>query len=96
MLRPVLKQVGLQSLEKHLSMRFRPENVGNWCPSPQNDLFGVFSKIYPEMFPTSPGAQLQEITDSNFSTSKIYRELFPAFPWAQQWEITVLLGSKKC
>ena len=26
-----------------------------------------FSKIYPEMFPASPGAQLQEITVSTFS-----------------------------
>ena len=43
-----------------------PENVGLWSCSPQND-FGVFSKIYPELFPASPGAQLQEITVSTFS-----------------------------
>ena len=28
---------------------------------------GAFSKIYPELFPASPGAQLQEITVSTFS-----------------------------
>ena len=28
---------------------------------------GAFSKIYPELFPASPGAQLQEVTASTFS-----------------------------
>ena len=47
-------------------MSFCAENVGNWSSSPQNDL--EFSpKIYPEVFPVSPGAQLQEITVSTFS-----------------------------
>ena len=31
-----------------------------------SEWLGVFSKIYPELFPASPGAQLQEVTVSTF------------------------------
>ena len=65
-------QSDLQSVENVLFfstlriMSFCPKNVGNWSSSPQDE--SEFSpKIYPELFPASPGAQLQEITDSTFS-----------------------------
>ena len=37
-----------------------------------SDLTRAFSKIYPELFPASPGGQLQEITLSTFSIQTGY------------------------
>ena len=39
---------------------------------PRLVMTGVFSKIYPELFPASSGAQLQEITVSTVSTRLSY------------------------
>ena len=41
------------------------ENVGNWSPSPQNER-DFSPKIYQELFPASPGAQVQEVTVGTF------------------------------
>ena len=68
-LRPILMQLDLQSVEKV------PFSTFAWTFAPKMLEIGLprfrmtwsFSKIYPEMFPASPGAQLQEITVSTFS-----------------------------
>ena len=61
-------QLDLRSVEKV------PVRSHDLCPGKSwklvflaSELFGVFSKIYPELFPVSPGAPLQEITVSTFS-----------------------------
>ena len=68
---------------------------------------GIFSMIYPELFPASPGAQVQEITVNTFSTQlgqstvtisdRIERNGFFFFPI--RLTIVIVLdpvGSKKC
>ena len=65
----------------------------------------VFSKIYPELFPASPGAQLQEITVSTFSSQLGYlprsdRKIYSVvYICSIRSEIAIVfdpVGSKKC
>ena len=68
----VLVQLDLQSVEKstfeYVRMSSRPENVGNWSSSLQNEAEFPPASIYvAELFPAAPAAQLQHITVSTFS-----------------------------
>ena len=42
-----------------------------------SEWFGVFSKIYPELFPASPGVQLQEITSALFRSNWVKYDYNP-------------------
>ena len=66
---------------------------------------GAFPKIYPELFPASPGAQLQEITVSTFSSQLGYlprsdRKIYSVvYICSIRSEIAIVfdpVGSKKC
>ena len=68
-LRPILIQLDLQSVEK-VPLRTFAWALPRKCWKLvflASAWLGVFSKIYPELFPASSGAQLQEITVSTSS-----------------------------
>ena len=67
--RPILTPLDLQSVQVPFSTFarvFAPKMLEIGLPRPRMTWLGVFSKMYPELCPPSPGAQLQEITVSTF------------------------------
>ena len=62
---PILMQLDLLSVEEvpfhYVRTSFCPENVGNWSASPRNDLGFSPRSVQTELFPASPGVQLQEL-----------------------------------
>ena len=105
-LRPILKQLDLQSGEKvpfsTFARAFAPKKLELGLPRVRMTL--SFSETYPELFPASPGTQLQEITVSTFSIQLGQIRLHSPIGsqktlFSMRWTIVIVfdpVGSKKC
>ena len=110
LLRPILTQLDLQSVDEvffsTFAWAFARKMLGKWSSSRQNES-EVSPKSIQSCFRASPGAQLQEISVSTFSTqlsqtrlqspigSKITKKTF----FSIRWTIVIVfdpVGSKQC